>query len=127
MLNFKKITYMILNIVMICVLVFSLMIYTSLCKSLPWYDPCGTQFLAIIIISAPVLLIIGIILVFLDKKYTLQKINLILPFYALAGICLPILIDGSLSKITLSIGTILCISSIILTIVVFINHIRKNF
>lgn len=124
MFNFKKIIYGILHIVMICTLLFSLMIYTSLNKSVPWYESCGIQFLTILMISVPILLIIGIALRFLNKKYMMQKKNLMLPFYALAGISLPILIDGTLSKITIFIGTVLCIGFIIQTVVIVISNFR---
>ncbi|WP_404660408.1 hypothetical protein [Haloimpatiens myeolchijeotgali] len=101
------------------------MIYTSLNKNFPWYEPCGIQFLSIILISAPILLITGIVLMILNKKNILPKVSSLVSFYALAGITLPIIIDGSLSKITIFTGTILCIVFIVLTVLVSINNFNK--
>lgn len=122
----KSTIYSVLSIAQFLVLGFSLIIYTSLNKNLPWHESCGMQFITIFIISVPVLIIIGLGLLTLNKSYPVKRINIMLPFYAALGLGLPILIDGSLSKITITIGTILCVALIIFTIALPIVHFRLS-
>ncbi len=63
----KPILFTILNLLFIYIILTSLMIYTSLWKKMPWFEPCGMQFLHIIIFDAPVLLIIGIVISIFSK------------------------------------------------------------
>ena len=57
-----------LNLVVFLCLLWSLMIYSSLFKGLPWYEPSGMQFLAVLGMSVPVLLITGVVLVTTAKR-----------------------------------------------------------
>ncbi|PAB60081.1 hypothetical protein [Anaeromicrobium sediminis] len=118
----KKTAYIALHVIELLVLGFSLIIYTSLNKQLPWYESCGTQFLAIFMLSIPSLIFIGIGFIILNKKYELKKLNIKIPFYSAIGLGLPILIDGGLSKITITIGTFLCVMSILVTIAIMLVH-----
>ena len=121
----KSILYVILNLLYIAVMGFSLMIYTSLNKNLPWYESCGTQFLAIPIISVPVLLLVGVCLKILSRKYYINSLNIKLPFYTIIGVFLPLIIDGGLSKITITIGTFFCIVFIFTDIYVSIKTFKN--
>ncbi len=120
----KNIIYIILNLLYIGVMGFSLMIYTSLNKNLPWYESCGTQFLAIPILSVPLLLVVGICLKVLSRKYSINSLNIKLPFYTIIGIFLPLIIDGGLSKITIAFGTFFCVMFIFADMYVVINNFR---
>ncbi|MCY6369473.1 hypothetical protein [Clostridium ganghwense] len=123
----RNITYTILNLSQIIVLLFALMIYTSFNKNLPWYESCGTQFLVIPIVCIPLLLMIGVGLKFLSKKYNMSSLNIKLPFYSAAAIFLPIILDlGMLSRVLVAIGALVCIALIIMTIYVITIHF-KNF
>lgn len=124
--NIKKISYLLLNFIMLLTLGFSLMIYTSLHKGLPWYDGCGMQFLIILILLVPVLLGVGFGFIMLNRIYSISGFNKRLPFYCLVGILLPILIDGSLSIIMTTTGTFLSIIFILMTIYTSISHIKKE-
>ncbi len=116
----KSFIFVILNLAFLFVLLWSLMIYTSLFKNMPWYEPCGMQFLVIFLISDPAFLIIGVALLILGRFYRISRSNRWFPFIAIAALSVPILIDGSLSPITLligtSLGTVLCFLIIISTI-----------
>lgn len=116
----KPVVFVVLNLLLVLVLLWSLMIYTSLFKGMPWYEPCGLQFLAILALSDPVFLIIGIALLILGRFFHISRLNKGIPFIAIAGLSLPILIDGSLSIITIftgsSIGVVLCLLIIAVTI-----------
>jgi hypothetical protein len=87
-----------LNLVVLLCLLWTLMIYSSLFKGLPWYEPSGMQFLVVLGISVPAFLITGIILLILRRTLAISKWNVSLPFLAAVGLSLPILIDGSLSR-----------------------------
>ncbi len=113
----KPSIFIVLNLSSLAVLLWSLMIYTSLFKGIPWYEPCGMQFLAILILSDPVFLILGIALFILGKFIPISLINKSLPLMAIAGLSLPILIGGGLSKTTLLIGTTIGMIILVLTIV----------
>ncbi len=72
------------------------MIYTSLFKQSPWYEPCGMQFLAILIVSCPFLVMIGIGQIILGKFISISNAAKAFPFLACAGLGFPVLADGSL-------------------------------
>ncbi|CAH2214178.1 hypothetical protein [Tepidibacter aestuarii] len=121
----KSITYIVLNSLYIVVMGFSLMIYTSLNKNLPWYESCGTQFLAIPILSVPILLVLGICLKVLSKKYAMSSLNIKVPFYTIMGMFLPLVIDGGLSKITIAIGTFFCVAFVFVDIYAVIRTFKS--
>ncbi|MCY6485756.1 hypothetical protein OW763_15635 [Clostridium aestuarii] len=123
--NINNIIYTVLSLVEIVVLGFSLMIYTSLNKSLPWYDGCGMQFLVILIISVPLLLVIGVGLKILSKKYNIRRLNIKIPFLASISIAAPILLDGSLNRVLIAIGGCMCTVFIIITIYLVIVHFKS--
>lgn len=49
------------------------MIYTSLNKNLPWYEPCGMQFLVVLILYCPALIVVGIAQITLGKFVKMSK------------------------------------------------------
>ncbi|HAT4246739.1 hypothetical protein QTH11_12925 [Clostridium perfringens] len=108
----------ILNFILTITILFSEYIYTSYFSIFNWHENCGTQFLAILIISTPILLILSISYYFLGKKITITHLNKSLPIISLLVFLAPILLDTSLSYALITIGTllglILCLSSIIL-------------
>lgn len=124
--RYEKIIYMILHLIIMFALLFALMIYTSLNKSVPWYQSFGIQFLYILILCTPILLVAGIALQVLNTKYRMQKKDVMLPFYAAAGIALPLLMDETLSEWTIFIGTTFCLLALILTIVFIFYHFRRK-
>jgi hypothetical protein len=97
-LRYRPIIIIALNLVVFLCVLWSLMIYSSLFKGLPWYEPSGMQFLIVLAISDPVFLITGVVLLILRKTLVLSKWNVGLPFLAAVGLSLPILVDGSLSR-----------------------------
>ncbi|MDM0472934.1 hypothetical protein QTH28_11720 [Clostridium perfringens] len=108
----------ILNFILTITILFSEYIYTSYFSIFNWHENCGTQFLAILIVSTPILLILSISYYFLGKKITITYLNKSLPIISLLVFLAPILLDTSLSYALITIGTllglILCLSSIIL-------------
>lgn len=126
--NLKKVFYVILNVIMIADVLFSLMIYTSLNQNVKWYEACGTQFLAILIISVPILLVIFVGFIILSRLgYRLTKSNLGLPIYILLGISLPIIIDGGLGYIAIYSGITVCIVAIVKIIVDIIINFKLQY
>jgi hypothetical protein len=123
--NIKVVAFVVINLLYVGVLLWSLMVYTSLFKGVPWYEPCGTQFLGILFLSAPAFLILGISLFVLGKFIHIPFISKCLPLIAMAGLSLPITIDGSLSRITLLIGTVIGMAILMLTIVSIGKNLRK--
>ena len=78
---------------------------------------CGIYILAIFSHVDPLLVIIGISLVKLSKHYSILKYNKWLPFYAIAGLSLPIFIgDYMIIPLGLAMQKILCGLCIISTI-----------
>lgn len=119
----ESVTYTILTLFQIMILGLALMIYTSFNKNLPWYESCGTQFLVIPMICVPLLLLVGVGLKFLSEKYSISSLNIKLPFYAAAGIFLPIILDGgTLTRVLVAIGGLVCVMLIGMTIYVSIIH-----
>ncbi|MBA3052371.1 hypothetical protein KKF70_03150 [bacterium] len=116
----KSFVFVVLNLLSVLVLLSALVIYTSLFKIMPWYEPCGMQFLAIFMVFDPAFLIIGISLLVLDRFFHISRLNKWLPFIAIIGISLPVFLDGSISITTIlfgtSIGIVLCVLTIATTI-----------
>lgn len=107
------------------VVLWSMMIYTSLNKNLSWYDPCGMQFLAVLILSCPALIIIGCAQNFLCRSLNISSWSRRLPFVTCAGLALPILFDGGLGKIMQIIGTVICVTSIIAVIYLAVIDVKR--
>jgi hypothetical protein len=107
----------ILNAFFVVVVLWSMMIYTSLMSDkLPWYEPCGEQFLAILILSCPIFIIFGIIELLLGRFINIYKRLKYLPFICCFGMGLPILIDGSLWLGVQIVGTIFGLITVIAAI-----------
>ncbi|GEM_PF-3587946 len=115
----RSFVFVVLNLLSVLVLLWSLIIYTSLFKIMPWYEPCGMQFLAIFMVFDPAFLIIGISLFVLGRFFHISTLNKWLPFMAIGGLSLPI-IPGGLTIIPILIGTsigiVLCVLTIVTTI-----------
>jgi hypothetical protein len=96
-----KLTLLIsLNIIFTIVVLWSTMIYTSMMSDkLPWYESCGMQFLAILIISCPALIIIGFFELLLSRFMPISQKLKLLPFACSLGMGLLIFIDQSLGFI----------------------------
>ena len=83
---------------------------------MPWYEPCGMQFLAIVILSCPAFIGIGIGELILGKFMNISKRLKILPFLCCLGMGLPIFIDGGLGIVMQILGTTVGLLTLILTI-----------
>lgn len=107
-----------LNLILTLIIIFSEYIYSSYYSVFSWYENCGTQFLAILIISTPIFIILSVIYYFLSKKHPISNLNKKLPIISLLVFLGPILIDLSLSGFFITIGAILgfclCLVSIII-------------
>lgn len=106
---YAKFIFATVFLLMIGVLSWSLMIYSSLFKFLPWYEPCGMQFLGIFIISVPLLFLCGIAVLVLNRFIRISIMGRLLPFIAILTLSLPILIDSGISKITATVGAFICV------------------
>jgi len=113
----KQIIFITLSLFSLVFSLGSLMIYTSLFKGVPWYESCGLQFLGIFLWSDPGFLILGIALFILGRFIRISLFNRVLPLIAIVCLSLPILIDESLSRITLLIGAAIGIIIFVATIV----------
>lgn len=107
--NIKKLTSIFLQLIIICALLLALLTYTSKSPISPLYDNCGTQFLIIILVSSPLILLTGLLTSLLNIKLKLPKYYLWFPFYTGVGITIPLFVDGSLSSFTIISGVILCL------------------
>lgn len=119
-----KSSFAFLNFFLILHLVGSLFIYTSLFRFVPWYEPCGQQFL-IIFIYVTIILLLGILQFFLSKFLEISKILKLLPFISIIALSAPILIDGSLSLAMRITGIVICLLLICSVIIFFINDFKK--
>jgi len=115
----KSFIFVILNLLSVLVLLSSLVIYTSLFKIMPWYEPCGMQFYLIFMPFDPAFLIIGISLFILGRFFHMSTLNKWLPFMAIIGLSLPIMFG--IKIISILIGTSICIVLCVLTIVTTIR------
>lgn len=122
-----KIIYLVLCIFFISVCFFSFTIYTSLMsKKLLWYEPCGMQFLAILVVSCPVMVMIGISYIVLGRFIRVGKPTKILPFATAVAIASLIFIDGSLGSGMQITGTAFCVIAAIASIIIGINDLIKG-
>jgi hypothetical protein len=103
------------------------MIYTSLMsESLPWYEPCGMQFLIIIVYSTPALIAVGIVNIILARFIKLSKTAKIFPFIIAVALVLPVLIDGSLGYEMQIIGAALSIIGAVGIIIITIRELIRE-
>ncbi|GAA0786700.1 hypothetical protein GCM10008909_17360 [Hathewaya limosa] len=58
------------------------------------------------------------------KGFNMKKNNLMLPVYIIIGTILPVVIDGSLNDITIGIGTICCVISLVKIIIDMFQNFR---
>ena len=114
-----------LSLLFILVVLWSMMIYTSLNKNLPWYEPCGMQFLAVLILSCPALIIIGCTQIVLAKALNTSIWTRILPFITCAGLALPILLEDGLGKTMQIIGTLFCAVSILGAVYLVVKDMKR--
>lgn len=119
MLKEKSLSLIILNLLLTITIIFSEYVYSSHFDIFSWYENCGTQFLAIIIISVPILIVLSLIYYRLGKKGIVTGLNKNLPIIALMVFLLPLLLDLSLSDVLITIGFIL--GGILLLVSIFIN------
>lgn len=117
--------YMWTSLFEILTLIMALMVYTSLNKSVPWYESSGAQFLAIPMIVIPILIVIGLLLYLLGRKYNIETINKRMPFYSAIVIFLPIA-TGSLNRIFIGIGVCISITLIIANFYLLVRHYKKT-
>lgn len=123
MINKKRSLFVtLLNLILTLTIVFSEYIYSSYYSVFSWYENCGTQFLAILIISAPIFIILIVIYYFLSKKYPISNLNKKLPLIALLVFLGPILIDLSLSDFFITIGAILGLCLSLVSIIVLFKE-----
>ncbi|BES64982.1 hypothetical protein SANA_14210 [Gottschalkiaceae bacterium SANA] len=109
------------------VLVYSLIIYTSLYKWLPWYEGAGIQFLIIPFVFLPILLALGVLMKLLSRKYEITKFSTLLPFVSGGLIVLPILADGGLGTLCISFGIVFSLVLIGFTIYSLVSSLRIRF
>lgn len=107
-----------LNLILTTNIFFSEYVYLSRYRIFSWYENSGTQFLAILIISTPIFLLLIITYHFLGKKNMVRDLNKKLPTISLLVFLIPIMMDLSLSDLFLTIGAllgfILCLVSLII-------------
>lgn len=120
--NFKKITYLTFQILMFFTLILAFFIYTSQTPISPIQENSGIQFLVILIICSPILLILGLFSLLL--KVTTPKFNLFFPFYSSIGLSLPLLIDSRLHNSPIFIGTLICIFFLIENLFLLFNSLK---
>jgi hypothetical protein len=114
-----------LNAIFLLTILWSIMIYTSLLsEKLPWYEPCGMQFFAILILCCPTFIVIGIIEILFDKFLVTSKPLKFLPFICSLGMGLPILIDGTLGIEMQIIGASIGLFSVVSTIYFTIQNVK---
>lgn len=119
----RSVLLIILNLILTLTIFFSEYIYSSYYSVFNWHENSGTQFLAILIISTPILLILSIIYYFLGKKNIVIGLNKNLPIISLVVFLAPLLIDLSLSYFLITIGALLGFCLCVTTIIVFLKSI----
>jgi hypothetical protein len=95
-------------------------------KKLPWYEPCGMQFLAILVISCPAMVMTGISYIVLGRFMRVGKPTKILPFATAVAIASLIFIDGSLGSGMQITGTAFCVMAAISSMIFGINDLIKG-
>lgn len=76
-------------VVEILITYFGITIFISYIDYLPWYEDCGMQGMANLIIVAPILVIAGTIIFAIGRKLSVPRINLILPWVAICVLNIP--------------------------------------
>ena len=122
----KSISLILLNLILILTILFSEYVYSSYYDMFSWYENCGTQFLAIIIISTPIFAILSIIYNLLGKKGIVTGLNKNLPIISLVVFLAPLLLDLSLSNVLITIGAILGLALFFVSIYVFFSYILSK-
>ena len=122
----KSISLILLNLILILTILFSEYVYSSYYDMFSWYENCGTQFLAIIIISTPIFAILSIIYNLLGKKGIVTGLNKNLPIISLVVFLAPLLLDLSLSNVLITIGAILGLVLFFVSIYVFFSYILSK-
>lgn len=116
-----------INVIFIFFILYSILIYTSLMSDkLPWYEPCGEQFLVILYICCPIFLILGVIQLIMIKGKSMNISNTLkcLPFLACIYMALPVLLDLRLGQMEI-LGTGVSIVILIFTILFTAIDVKK--
>lgn len=101
--------FILLNVLVLCVILSSLMIFTSPYEIFPWYEQDSIVFVGILYLF-PLYLVLGVFLNILVWKLPISKLNRLLPFLTGAGFFILILnIDHFFRQIVI---TGICFGSI---------------
>lgn len=109
--DWKLVLYLTLNIGLVLVIFSSAFFYVSLSWAA---EGSGLRLLTfgILFISAPTLLMIGVVLILFGFTFPVTNLNRLMPFLAIIGFTLPLFIKGlsqtSLILLGLSTGLVLC-------------------
>jgi len=123
----KKITFYLFISLFLLICFFTFTIFTSLMsKQLPWYEPCGMQFMAILIISCPALFVLGIAYTIFGDSISAGKLAKGLPYLTLIIIGSLVLIDGSLGSLMQIAGATTCVIASGLAIFLGIRDQKDN-
>jgi hypothetical protein len=110
-----KITlFIFFNALFIADILWAAIIYTSLMSDkLPWYDPCGMQFIIILALVCPVLIFVGVFQLLFGKILKTSLVTRILPFVSCLALAIPIFADGGLGYLMQVTGVLITIITIV--------------
>jgi L-cysteine desulfidase len=121
----KPSIYILLTLAFLWSCWFSFTIYTSLLSErLPWYEPCGLQFLAILTVSCPVMYGVGMAYLVLGRFMPINSATKILPFATATVIGL--LAFGPLSFAMQIAGTICSALAAVLVVVCAVTDLARS-
>jgi hypothetical protein len=124
---FKRVLYVLLTLAFLWICWVSFAVYTSLMSQrLPWYEPCGMQFLVILVFSCPVMFGLGIAYLVLARFIPVGRSTKILPFATGVAIGALVLIDGSLGRGMQFVGAACCVLAALLAVGFAIQDLKKG-
>jgi hypothetical protein len=91
-------------------------------ENLPWYEPCGMQFLILVVYCLPAMIMIGIVNIILGKFIKILRVSKIFPIIIGLALALPVFIDGSLGYEMQVIGTVISIVGAVGIIIILIKQ-----
>ena len=112
-----KLVYSLLTMLFLYLCFESFFIFTSLIREVPWYEPCGMQFLGVIFVACPGMIMVGVGYLILAKFADIGKYTMIMPFLTMLILGVTANGSGRFDAWLNTLGAATCLAAIIISVI----------